>query len=267
MKFNLIKDEARLASFFNSIMRRLNPMRMMCAPKSFHRVKDIAAFQDEKYCDFCRNEMWMHEVIITLRDWEEILDEYFGEFEGAWKYYAASKRLEYLEENEEEETEATRDEDYYPFSVVTDLYDEEFTDIVSETVPDDLNGLCGDLFSNAKMDIVSGLRKKFGAEKVQMFKETEDGEVVPLSQEEYELNNISFQVQADDDIKRIKAISAVICTLYEMIKSCPCNEDNTETLTDVREAAKALLDLDFDTLDTIVKRYAKRKGYENNLHD
>ena len=42
-------------------------------------------------------EKWLHEIVKRLQEWITTINEYFGEFNGSWEYYALSKRLEFIE--------------------------------------------------------------------------------------------------------------------------------------------------------------------------
>lgn len=63
--FTYIEHNSRLARFFNVIMNKMSTMRMLCAPGNFRKDESIADFQDIKFADFCRYEVWMHSV----EDW------------------------------------------------------------------------------------------------------------------------------------------------------------------------------------------------------
>ena len=196
---------------------------MLCAPDSFRRDGSIAGFQDTKFCDFCRYEQWMHGVIERLNRWQSLLCDYFVEYGGSWKYYAASNRLAFLTEygGDEKDYEADgvtirmeglSDEEYKAYAIVHDLYCEDWRDIVQDTLPDDLNGLCADLVANSRIDMLEGLRKFFG-DKVEAYRKDENGEMKPLSQEQHDLDMVSNQVDAEDDSKRLKDASAGMLAL------------------------------------------------------
>lgn len=249
-KFHYIAGNSNLAAFFNSIMRRLQGMRMLCAPVDFYREAEIAEFQDERFCAFCRYELWMHSVVHRLEEWVEILNTYFVEFNGSWEYYARSKRSDYIKETGEDV-----EEELESFSVISDLYDKDVRDIVQDTVPDNLNDLCADLIANSQIDFVEHLKERVGEENITLLKKAEDGTLVPISREEYELNNITQQVDAEDDVVRLKAVASGISVVIQMLKRCRYDEDNTENLQSIYNAAQALLRIDFHTLSLIIRQF------------
>jgi len=262
--FGYIEDDSKLALMFNAIMKRLSPMRMLCAPVSFRKEESIAGFQDEKFCDFCRYELWMHSVVDRLNRWQERLCDYFVEYGGSWKYYAASNRLSSISEYGGEgsdydaggiiRTEGLTDDEYEPYTIVRELYGEDCIDIVQDTLPQDLNGLCSDLVANSRIDILKGLREVFG-KNVQAFHQDENGEMKPLSQEEHDLDMVSGQVAAEDDSKRLMGVIGCMHGIFHIIRSCKYNDDNTELLQMVQDASAGMLALDWNVMENVMKQY------------
>lgn len=266
--FRDIEDYSRLAMMFNGIMHRLNHLRMLCAPESFRKDESIADFQDTKFCDFCRYELWMHGVIDRLNRWQELLCDYFVEYGGSWQYYAASNRLAFITEygGDEKDYEADgetirkdglKDEEYMLYTIVHDIYSEDRRDIVQDTLPSDLNGLCSDLVANSQIDMLAGLRKFFG-KNLQAYRKDADGEMKPLSQEQHDLDMVSNQVDAEDDSKRLMAIIGCLHGMFQIIRSCKYNDDNTEMLKMVQDASAGLLALDWEVMENVMKKYSDK---------
>ena len=234
-KFTEIEDSSRLAAFFNSIMHRLFKMRMLCAPISFKRDEEISDFQDEKFCDFCRYETWMHEVVSKLRHWEKETEEYFSEFE--------------------------TDEDYKYYTIVSELYYDNWKDIVQDTKAEDLRGLCADLIANSRIDYLEGLKKFFGCDLMPY--KMEGNDIRPMSREEHELDMALEQADAEDDSTRLFGVAGSIMGIFMVIKSCDRYDDNVEKLQMVSSMAKALLDMNFDGIHKTMKifdeKYAEGK--------
>ena len=273
-RFKLIDGEDNLAGFFNYVMTHLTYMRELVAPYSFHKQEEIADFQDGKFCDFCRYELWMHGVAERVREWVSDLSEYFGEFEGSWRYYAESKRLEYLrtcselggEDDDDDDYPDGEDADCGQFSIISDLYIEDSLDIVQNTAPNDLQGLCADIIAVSRIDILEGLRKSLGTE-IEPYIQDKDGTMRKMTMEERDLNMVSRQVDAEDDAKLILAVDAAIHAIIEIIKECKDDDDNTEALQTVLKASKALLGMDFKELDSALRAYKKEKDDADNIHD
>ena len=257
--FHLLEDKYQICTLFNNIMLQMQPFRHGCTPASLKPSSDRK--NDAMFCDFCRYETWMHECVERLVEWTEIIDEYFDDFCGSWKYYAASKRIECLREDGEEESvilkEGLKDSELQVYSVISDLYDEGCVDIVQDTMPDDLNGFCGDIIALASVDIFAGLRQHFGSNVIP-YMIGDDGEPHRMTIDDCNLDMVSRKVDAEDNVTRIKAIGGGIVGIISIIRSCRYNEDNTERMQMVRTAAKAMLELDFKRLGGIVKDFRER---------
>ena len=256
-RFEKLEEEHPISFFFNSVMRRLQNLLTLCAPDTFDRPA-ADAFQDVKFCDFCRYELWMHKVVERLEEWDAKTNEYFNEFNGSWKYYAAAKRREYIREYGEDgmPPEDTRDCVYLHYSVIKDMYDDGFRDIVQDTVPSHLKGLCADLLANSEIDIITEMREFFGGN-IEAYKKDEDGNMRPVSAEEHDLDMVTEKVAAEDDSKRIMAIASGVFAIKTMLQACNPFDDNKELLHMVGLCAVALLNMDFTTLDEMVKLFNK----------
>ena len=267
--FQPIDKDCNLARFFNHIMDRLGSMRMLCTPDSFRRDESIADFADEKFCDFCRYEQWMHATVERLLDWSDTIDEYFTEYQGSWKYYAASQRLSALRELDDDgylmpgndDGDELKDSDYKDFTILSDLFDDGWKDIVQDTVPDDIKGLCADIVADSRINFLDGLKQTFG-DAVQPFRQTEDGTMRPISREEYELNFVAGQVDADDDATRMMAVAAGIHGILHVFRTCRYNDDNTELLRMAADATQAMLDMDFGTLGNVMGMFCEKYDKE-----
>lgn len=267
-RFAMIDDGSNLARFFNGIMKGMSTMRMLVAPVSFRKDESIADFQDSQFCEFCRYESWMHAVVERLNDWISRIDEYDREFHGSWKYYAAYHRISAIREfgddvESDGDAEGIQEEEYKPYSILSVLCDNGWRDIVQDTVPEDIKGLCAAVIANSRTDILEGFKKAFGGN-VKAFRQADDGSMRPITQEEHDLDMVSGQVRAEDDAKRIMAIVAGIHMILCMLRLCKHDDDNTEIFKMVRDSSSALLSMDFNALDDTIKlfngKYAHGEG-------
>lgn len=262
--FTPIDEQTAIASFFNHIMKKVGILRELCAPSSFRKDARTSEFTDGKFCDFCRYEAWMHAVCERLSQWQYTIGEYFSEYHGNWRYYAACQRLSYISEYGAEEselnadgsvkTEGLRDADYLHYTIISDIYDDGFEDIVQDTVPNDMTGLCSDVLATARMDFTEYLQRNMSCS-IEVAQMTEDGEVKPLSRDERELFKASEMVSAEDDTRRLVAVIGGVHGIMHMITACPQFEDNAERLQMVSDAVSALQDMDFRRLGSIVIDY------------
>ena len=255
--FRMIEGEERICALFNGIMRSLGYMRRICSPMSFRREKGIADFQDEKFCSFCRDEVWMHETVRVLRKWKELSYRFFYVYGGSCEKYAEAARYEELED-----FGVDGDCPLDDFSIIRHLYDDERGGICTETVPDSVNELCADIIAASRVDIVDILRKRT-SKRVKCIKVDDDGEEHPYSQEEYELDMALKQVNAEDDAKRLKAVAGGIYAIVHILESCSRGEDDAVRIRFVWDASRALLDLDFTRLDEILIKATNGEGVQD----
>lgn len=251
--FEFLEGDEPICRLFNRIMARMQPVRLFCAPRRLVKRKEDE-MRDRQFADFCRYEMWMHAVVEQLRLWVDTIDEYMGEFDGSWKYYALSRMKEYMAEFGEDDL---TDDDCLQFSVVSDLSEDEWNGMATETHYTTVSGFCGDIIGLSNVDIFASLRKEFGAS-FRAYKEDEDGEMHEVTPEEHDLDMALGKVHAEDDVKRVMAIAGGIYAIVGIIRDCPHDDDNTERLQAVSDASRAILSLDFDRLGTVVKEYREK---------
>lgn len=258
--FTLIDDSSPLAGFFNSLMKDMQCTRTLVAPSSFNREAEIAGFEDEKFCDFCRYEVWMHSVIERLNFWCDEIKEYMNEFEGNWKYFAASSRLSSIKEYGGEDDdfyedgtirkEGLDDSVYEPFSIVSYLSDGGFNDIVVNTHIDDLKGMLADIVAISHIDLFANMKKAFGSN-IEAYKKDENGVMRKVSSEEHDMDVALKKVSAADNAERVKCIIDGIELIVRILKSFEYNNDNKEGLQTVSVISTALLNMDFKAVNRI----------------
>lgn len=265
--FKKIESDTLIAAFFNHVMKGLKMQRMFCAPDSFRGDKKIAKFKDEKFCDLCRYELWMHGVTERLEKWQKVLEEYFTEFHGNWKYYAAYHRLSAIREFGADERdldeegnvrrEGLTDRDLMHYTVLLELYDEGWRDIVQDTTVNDIKNLSADIVACSSLNLLGGLQKHFGNNIFPAVMQ-EDGEMRKITMEEYDIRKASEKVTAEYDAKRVMAIAQGLQYEIDIFKRCEYNKDNKELLLMATEITKELLNLDFSALETAEKKYEEK---------
>ena len=244
-KFNLLPTDCPLSTFFNQLMESMQSMRSLCAPVSFHKDEDIAAFQDEKFCDFVRYELWMTNTVERLMLWAQTIKSYFEDYGGSWEYYATSKRLEFIRENELDVEEDSMDKEKIKyFSVVYDIYQPDKKNIVQDTTLADLGGLFCDLIACASIDYMKELKEHFGSN-IEVYRVGENGKAKQITQDDYELDLAVKRADADDYVALLKEIMKKLSGILAVLKSCSYKEDNKEKLWMVKETAEQLLRMDF----------------------
>ena len=261
--FHPIEDESALARMFNGIMKRLQITRSQCAPQFFAKTKDMSFPYDTMFCDLCRYELWMHGTVEKLYFWRTLIEKYFKEFNGSWKYYAAYHRLECIRlcEGEEDDDnfgdgEEISSDELREFAITDDFYNDGL-DIVRDTTAEHLKGFFSDIIAVANIDVYAGLKKYFGS-KIMAFKKNEDGSMRPMSMEEHDLDMALGKVSAEDDTKRLQGVVGGLWGIYYMIKECRWDNDNTELMQMIYDSSSAILNLDFSKLDEIWNSFREK---------
>lgn len=227
--FEKIDDVTPIALFFNRTMDNLAVLRKLCAPVSLiQETKAEKDFKNKTFCNMCRYECWMHQVIGRLCKWKIIVEEYFSE-----------------------------DFDDSVINILQDSVNIK-DDIVSETLPYDIWELCLDLISQSHIGVIDSLKVIYGSE-VETYKVTENGTTEPMTREDIDLINIERQVDADDDSKRLMAIAGGISFIVQTIRSfSELNIKEEEIMIVIHNMTDSLLNMDFKRAEKVLKEWEKK---------
>lgn len=257
-RFHQFDGDCALERFFNTLMGRMQTMRTISSPLMIDTENhDDRIIADSVFADFCRFEIWMHSVVGRLYEWRNSIDEYFTEFEGSWKYYAASKRLEYLREFEmghDTVKGGLSDEEYESFSIVSQILDDGWLDPAKTSRL--VSAICACLASCARVHMPSKIMEFFKDDV--MICKLEDGMLKEVTRDEMDLQMASEEVEADDDALRVLAVCGGVQAVLAIIGTLKYNEDNMEALNSARNVVQAILDMDFDTLRYAVAKISKK---------
>ena len=252
-----IDDNSRLAFNLNKVMHEMFLFRMVCAPSTFGYLKEHSDGND-MYMFYlsCLYEKWAHGLVDKLKKWVVLSTQYLDEYEGKWRYYAVSKHLEAVKEgfgDEEDYDEdgspierELSDEELSSYTIISDLYHDDWTDIVQETKPEDLTWLRSSLRLQSEIDPVDAIKHTYGVE-IDMYKEVrdEDGEVVemrPMSREERELRKISESVDAEDMYSFVITVCDAVSKVCDELSKMDKAVDNIEEIKNLNRFALNLLD-------------------------
>lgn len=263
--FQRIKDNSRMAKAFNIIFDKLDAVRICSAPSIFEQVKN--GEQVAMFFETCLWERYLHSVVSKLNRWGEDLDEYFNEFEGCWKYYAASRRIESLQEGFGDDKDYNEDgsikkdnltdEDLMPYSIIGDLVFDDWRDIVQNTTLEQLYGLCGALQLKAKVSLTDVIKAHFGTE-IQSYNQDENGNMVPMSFADKALSKVQGEVDAEGYSAIVILVCDCVQEILSQLKSLDKAQDNKDALQSIRRDIGLLLDLRFEEMNT-VNNFIKRK--------
>jgi len=191
----------------NKILKSFQTSAIIMQPRTFDDIRDER--KSEMALGHFTNILcveWLKESSLRLRKWTNIINEYITEFNGQWKYYAAAKRLDFLKEYSGDDsdydedgnirTEGLSDEEYKSFTVISDLYEEGFRDIIQDAIPEDLYLFTSTISADASLDI----RDMFAGQHVPIYKVDEDGTMREISFAEQEVDKAIRQVSANDTV-------------------------------------------------------------------
>lgn len=257
--FSKIEDNSNLASLLNKTLHDLNIVRIMSAPTTFAIERQNERGMEIFY-ESCLWEMYFHGIIDKLNRWVKVLSEYESEFASNWRYYASSKRLESIKEYGGEDSDYDdegnirtlnlSDDDLGCYTVIGDLVQDDWRDIVQETKSEHLSGLCSALQTQAKISITDIFKQAVGKE-IATYKEDEEGNMIPMTFADKVLSKASDESQADDLSNTVLYVCYCIQFIIEKIRTLDKFNDNKECLSSIYRDVECLLELKFKEMDII----------------
>lgn len=169
-----INESCVLAVYFNKIIGELETARIFSSPRTFEDAKNENKDCSAIFYQTVLWELWFHGVVERLNEWNEMLNEYFSEYEGKWKFYACSKRLESINEYGGEESDYNEDgsirtlnlteDDLIHHTVLGEMVQDDWRDIVQETTCADLQYMITCLKAHASFSLPDAFKEFFGKE-------------------------------------------------------------------------------------------------------
>ena len=255
-----IESDTPLAKAFNRVMAKIQLLRIMSIPRVFRDSKDeMAAFRMQNYYETVLWEKWLHGVLGRLEEWSKTINAYFDEFNGSWKYYALSKRLDFIREfgsDVEEDynsdgsikTQSITREQLKYHTLFSDLYHDS-VDIVQDTEPSDLYSLMSALNANSCMSIIDVLQQ-LSCEGIRSYIVDKNGNIRLATEDDRTQMRISELAEAIDLGQLVFAVAQLMETLTSEIesiyKSDRAFEDNHDILNDMLCDTTAILQLKLD---------------------
>ena len=261
-----IEDESKLASVFNLILRKSNLQRLISTPRYFEDMKsDYLAESLYMFCLSILHEQWLHGVIHKLREWQSTINDYLFEYDGNWRYYACSKRLEMIREFGAEDsdfddkgeliTDNPSNEMLRWHTVAKGLITEG-RDIVQDTKPHDLCGLATFLELRAQTNLTDFF-KTTGHPEIHLYRQEEgengEMEMVQMSDEDIVLQKALDSVEGNDLFLVVQKVCKAMNVLCDVIGGLNPFSDNKDILCEIGKDIQCLLDGRLDEM-TITKR-------------
>ena len=243
--FKKIDESSNLAKFFNTVFSKLDIARMMHAPVSYDRIKTTEGVVEnhKEYCasnfyKLCLGELYLHSIINNLNRWQKLLEEYNGEFQSSWRYYAMSKRMDLIKEYGGEESDynedgsiktIVNDDCLSGYSIIGDLVNDNCLDIFIETNPEDLYDFASYIVINENINIIDLFEKTFG-KKLTSYR-LRDGEMIENTFADEIINKIEKEDSACLTANTLLGVAVSVKSLINNIKKLDKKQDNKDFLS------------------------------------
>ena len=253
-----VEVNCHLDKIINKALKSFTTAAIISTPRTFEDVRNMELFKNmsEQYFIVTLGVEYLKTLSERLVKWENDIDEYFSEFDGKWKFYAASKRLEFLKEysGDDEDydpetgeirTEGLPDSAYEIFTILHEIYDNESRDIIQDFFPADIMNIISVVKADASID----LRKAFGVADLPTYTFDENGDFRRMTFAEQELSLVNKQVEAGDISSVLTLASGAVwhlCHIMMLRQKDHLYEDNTDFLCDFRNKVEKVRQLDFD---------------------
>ena len=253
-----VEVNCHLDKIINKALKSFTTAAIISTPRTFEDVRNTEMFRNmsEQYFIVTLGVEYLKTLSERLVKWENDIDEYFSEFDGKWKFYAASKRLEFLKEysGDDEDydpetgeirTEGLPDSAYEIFTILHEIYDNESRDIIQDFFPADIMNIISVVKADASID----LRKAFGVADLPTYTFDENGDFRRMTFAEQELSLVNKQVEAGDISSVLTLASGAVwhlCHIMMLRQKEHLYEDNTDFLCDFRNKVEKVRQLDFD---------------------
>lgn len=258
--YKKIEDDSNIAAMFNKAMKKTLPLRISCAPKSFQEMREHQEHVVVHFYEMCLCEMWMHRVVEMLREWDRLIEEYFNEFSGSWKFYALTKRIDSIKECGGEDDDYTEDgaiknvfpdDKLIPYSIIKKLIPDDFKDIVFDSNINDLMVIPGIITVASQIHFEDFIKETYGKE-LNIYKQGDDGEMIPMSKMEKSLDKIGREAEGEDLALLIKGIISTLYTTILLVKTgLSATEDNKYQIQRLHSLVKGMLNLEDWFIDSI----------------
>lgn len=243
--FKKIESDEPLALLFNNVLDKALVLRFCSSP-----IKTDGLHDDDvcrAFYQTCVWEIYCHQSFKRLHEWIEEIDKYEKEFNFSWKYYATAERIRIIKEYGSDDdddwdddgnitTEVPEDK-LANYSVIQNLYHEDFVDVVQDVKPEDFAGL----YAALSISFRNGLKEVFGKE-LPMYKNV-NGEMVEISFAERAMMDAEESLEKDNIIEAFSFVVDIIRYIVETIQSLDKKKDNKEELEEIRFHAKRLLNM------------------------
>lgn len=255
-----VNESCVLAVYFNKIIGELETVRIFSSPRTFEDTKKENKDYSAIFYQTVLWELWFHGVVERLNEWNEILNEYFSEYEGKWKFYACSKRIESINEYGGEESDYNEDgsirtlnlteDDLRHHTALGEMVQDDWRDIVQETTCADLQYMISCLKTHASFSLSDAFKECFGKE-IATYKQDENGNMVPMSFADKAMDKAVEQYTADGMAIGITLVCEFIQRIIRDIRAMDKFSDNRDKLIQIHKDVRNILDFNLDEVSYV----------------
>jgi hypothetical protein len=241
--FKKVDGSSKLGRFFNEVFDKMYPTRILSAPSIYMKEsKDTEGAHIEYgmivksailFYKTCQIELYFHAVMNGLEYWINILAKYNGQFESNWNYYAASKRVDCINEygGEEEDYEPdgsikvdVDDDKLKSYTVVHDLLNEDVKDVFTQTPIEGICDFARFILKNGCIDAIDLLQNASG-KRLKTYRR-ENGKMVENTFSDEVIQKLEKEESYCHAANTLIAVGIEIATLVAAIKQLDENKDN-----------------------------------------
>ena len=233
---------------------------MLFAPKTFEDTKEENRDFAERFYQSCLWELWFYRSLSRLHEWDDTLNKYFSEYEGKWKFYACSKRIESINEYGGEESDYNEDgsirtlnlteDDLRHHTALGEMVQDDWRDIVQETTCADLQYMISCLKTHASFSLSDAFKECFGKE-IATYKQDENGNMVPMSFADKAMDKAVEQYTADGMAIGITLVCEFIQRIIRDIRAMDKFSDNRDKLIQIHKDVRNILDFNLDEVSYV----------------
>ena len=255
-----VNESCVLAVYFNKIIGELETVRIFSSPRTFEDTKKENKDYSAIFYQTVLWELWFHGVVERLNEWNEILNEYFSEYEGKWKFYACSKRIESINEYGGEESDYNEDgsirtlnltkDDLRHHTALGEMVQDDWRDIVQETNCADLQYMITCLKAHASFSLPDAFKEFFGKE-ITTYKQDENGNMVPMNFADKAMDKAVEQYTADGMAIGITLVCEFIQRIIRDIRAMDKFSDNRDKLIQMHKDVRNILDFNLDKVSYV----------------
>jgi hypothetical protein len=248
-----IEGNEPLVKFANSVLEKTEMLRIVTAPSSTARFKDINPYSIENFYHCCMLETYFHSAIEHLRKWKEDAIKYNTEFQGSWKYYAIADRLDCIKEYGGEEDDYNEDG-----SVRTKWSNKElegssilyswraYNDIFLSSKVTDFARVSTLIQVESKLSIVDFFRTQ--GKELTTYKKDAQGNMIPQDWADEQMSKAKSEFVADNMVDFLTLFVKNCRTIIDQVEKLPYNKDHKDFFASLPNRIDAILDLKLSPL-------------------